>query len=82
MDLIPADEVWAALEDAIAIAHEFDGAPLADKLAAFGLEIEVVREVITERWGQARAEGRTDPIAFAQGFAEGLITGRTLEVRA
>jgi hypothetical protein len=82
MDLIPAEEVWAALDDAIAIAHEFDGSPLAEKLAAFGLDAAVVAEIVTARWEQAKAEGRTDAVAFAQGFAEGLITGRTLEVRA
>lgn len=82
MDLIPQEEVWAAVEDAIAIAHEFDGAPLADKLRAFGLDAAVIRDVVTERWEQARADGRTDAVAFAQGFAEGLITGATLAVRA
>lgn len=82
MDLIPAEEVWAALTDAIAIAHEFDGAPITDKLAAFGMDAAVIRDVVTERWEQAKAEGRTDPIAFAQGFVEGLITGRTIGVRA
>lgn len=81
-DLIPAADVWSALADAIAIAHEFDGAPMEDKLIAFGLDPAVVRDVVTARWEQARAAGRTDPIAFAQGFAEGIVSGAVLAARA
>lgn len=75
------NELFCALDDAIAIAHEWDGAGIAAKLQAFGLDPEEVAEVLRERIEAYRdefSEGEPD-VAFTQGFVEGLITGRKLD---
>lgn len=79
-ELIPAAEVWQALEDGLAIAREFDGQDMAAKLDALGLSSLVVGEVVAERWATYKPAAATDRerALFAGAFAEGLIAGRML----
>lgn len=79
-------ELLEALDDACAVAHEFDGAGIDEKLAAFGLNGDDVREVLAERWEEYRrfhiGEADRDHRLFIQGFVEGLITGKKLADRS
>lgn len=74
-----ADELESALLDALAIAEEH-GTSIETKLAAFGLNHEDVREMLTERW-QAHApqfEPEKPHLLFVQGYTEGMMTALRL----
>lgn len=74
------DDLERAFDHAIAIAKEWEGAPLGDKLAQFGLSVEDVREVLAERWETYRHQ--YDPgepeVIFVQAMLEGLLAGTKL----
>lgn len=76
---VTEEELYAALDDALTLASEFQGASLEMKLAAFGLDSEDVRRLLQDR---AETVAPTDRAAFAQGFGEGLIAGVALSRRA
>lgn len=74
------DDLVRAFDDTIAIAREWDGGSLEDKLAQFGLQQEDVRDVLTERWETYRHQ--YDPeqpeIMFVQIGLECLLAGTKL----
>lgn len=80
MAVITADQLFDALDDALARIHEWDGGSVTDKLAAFGLDAEAVRQLLEQRWlahGKT-FEGAEAHLLFVQGFVEGLVTGMQL----
>lgn len=80
--MVTKEELLRALDDACAIAHEWDGEGISAKLAAFGLDALDVGEVLAERWEEYRkfhqGDDDRDHLLFIQGFVEGLITGKKL----
>lgn len=72
--MLTREQLFEALDDALALAHEFDGAGLEAKLAAFGLDMEDVADALKDRW-EDNVSGREGGQAFVSGFTEGLITG-------
>lgn len=78
-----ADDLWTALDDALAIIQEWGEADFDEKLRRLGLSPEAVREVSEQRWEAYQADlGRTDQERFAQAFVEGLIIGVKLQRKA
>jgi hypothetical protein len=76
-----------ALDDALAVVHEWDGGTLEEKLAAFGFDTDDVRRVAEERFVSHRESPDysldfedPDVVAlFAAAFAEGLMGGAMFE---
>lgn len=71
-----ASRILEALDDGLAIAHEFDGASITERLAVVGLDAEDVRVALEARWEIYSAEepGK-DPADFVRGWTEGLLAG-------
>jgi hypothetical protein len=65
---ITTEQLFDAFNDAIARIHEFDGAGVEAKLAAFGLDSEAVRQLLEERWiaHQGQIDGPSHRV-FVQG---------------
>ncbi len=78
---ITTEQLFDAFNHALARIHEFDGAGVETKLAAFGLDSESVRQLLEERWiaHQGQFEGASH-VVFVQGFVEGLVTGLQLRL--
>lgn len=71
------DELWTALDDAIAVTQEFEN--VVEKLAPFGISAEDVKEVIAERLRAHEYQPQSAKgVSYTQGFVEGLITGKKL----
>lgn len=78
--------LWRAFDDAIAVATEWEGAPIEDKLAQHGLHADAVKEVLAERWATYSSlypdttpeEENTRMLLFAQAMTEGLLAGMRL----
>lgn len=84
MCLIGAEELNRALADAIAVAQEHQGEPIAERMARFGFEAGAVARVAAERWATYRPEfeGEGAEAAFTRAFVEALIAARRLPVCA
>jgi TRAP-type mannitol/chloroaromatic compound transport system substrate-binding protein len=79
---IARDELFQALDRGLALSHEFDGGPLAEKLGVFGLDVDDVAALVEDRYEQARSSGLFVPReVFAQALVEGLLAGLTLGKR-
>lgn len=68
-----------ALDDALAVVHEFDGGSIEQKLEALGISASDVRDVLEQRI-EAYAprfehadEDDSEQVALIQGFVEGLL---------
>lgn len=81
-DITRAD-LFDAFNHAVARIHEWDGAGVEAKLAAFGLQIDDVVDLLRDRWEQHQplADPEQPHLLFVQGFTEGLITGLQLSRR-
>lgn len=66
-----ADAIMGALDDALAIRDEHEGAGLNQQLHALGLEREQVELALEQRWA-VQPEGSDLP-SFVRGFTEGLL---------
>lgn len=82
MSAANAEQMLGALDDAIAIGHEFDGAGIDEKLAPFGLNADAVRAVVQARWDSANANADLSDEevykVFVRAFTEGLLLGTML----
>lgn len=69
--------LWDAFADAIAVAKEWDGASVEEKLRlGFGLEAADVKAVLTERYEAYRRTGsQEEQEMFVQAMLEGLLAG-------
>lgn len=71
-----ASRLLDALDDGLALAHEFDGASITVRLAHVGLDAEDVRVALEARWEIYSAdEPEKDPADFVRGWTEGLLAG-------
>lgn len=71
-----ASRLLEALDDGLAIAHEFDGASVSQRLAHVGLDAEDVRVALEARWEiYCDAHPDADPNTFVRGWTEGLLAG-------
>lgn len=75
-----ASRLLEALDDGLAVAHEWDGAAITTRLAAVGLDAEDVRVALEARW-EIYAESsestlsENEMVAFVRGWTEGLLAG-------
>lgn len=80
MIAVSADDLFEALANAHAITGEFD--TIEGKLAAVGLDVDAVHEVLRDRWAAMKAEDAAhsdeESFCFVRGFVEGLLVGRKL----
>lgn len=86
-----AHDLFAALDDGLAVVSEWDGGTIEEKLRAVGLDPADVRRLLEERWEAFAESGDyrrifSDPdlhdvavALFAAAMAEGLLAGTTLE---
>jgi hypothetical protein len=84
MSVVDSSRLWVALHDAVSLAREMDGAPLAEKLARFDLDQADLAEVLRERWETYRATLPEDidpallahvQMMFVRAMTEGVLTG-------
>lgn len=71
-----ASRILEALDDGLAVAHEWDGASISVRLEKVGLDAEDVRVALEARWEiYASDEPEKSPADFVRGFTEGLLAG-------
>lgn len=81
--MMAAGDVLASFDDAVAVLQEFDGAPIDEKLAVFGVDASEMREVLEQRWEVYRHgyDPEQPHLVFVQALVEGLLAGLFLKVR-
>lgn len=69
------EDLFEATDRVVALAAEFEGAPMAEKLRAFGLDMSDVAELLHERWEayEEDTRGAHPKRVWTQGFTEGLL---------
>lgn len=81
--MMASGDVLESFDDAIAVLQEFEGAPIEEKLAVFGIEASEMRDVLAQRWAVYRHD--FDPaqphLVFVQALVEGLLAGLFLKAR-
>lgn len=71
-----ASRLLEALDDGLAVAHEFDGASVSVKLAHLGLDAADVQVALEARWEiYADAHPQAQVQDFVRGWTEGLLAG-------
>lgn len=77
MARLTEDDLLRAVDDVAAICAEHEGVELADKLDVFGVNVDMLADVIAERWVQhADDYGDEEPMhAFIAGATEFFLAG-------
>lgn len=71
-----ASRLLEALDDGLAVAHEFDGASVTLRLGHLGLDAADVQVALEARWeiyADAHPEAQVED--FVRGWTEGLLAG-------
>lgn len=76
MSDLTREDLERAIASGTAVAQEWEGASIHDKLRALGLDADMVADLLHERWETHKDEAHPgdDPfLSYAQGFTEGII---------